>query len=386
MRATTPPLYYERREGAPVPYHTSLAPTPAAPTLRLPAHTSAWQTYAQPLGSTQIGVGDGAAQPLAGGDFRFSVSSTSSASALGLPGVQTRQNGTVDSLAASGALRQSSTYMRDSANHATAHFVAMETRELSLMAEEVKLSDQVRDLEDKRNQLYEATTHLNTLWNDLLERERRYFMEPVVDLSEQMRELHLERQNLEAKLSYQEDCLRAVQRELQQWDYVVKEKESLEQEISRVREQLMAIERRRKVCKGKAECLFEVESKRADAATRCVRNLDAQLHKMSQDGLASEAQRPVMSSRSNSRDVSLAQKSIIIDVDSDADYDRYSRRRGNSRRDGAEARELMEGTSYLPAQHRDEEDEEEEVYGIGGTSALYSLNDTKRVRIDVPVA
>ncbi|KAF8290714.1 hypothetical protein TcBrA4_0120840 [Trypanosoma cruzi] len=98
------------------------------------------------------------------------------------------------------------------------------------------------DLQLTRQRQSEGQLDLSHGWAALLDREERYFTEPLVDLSEEIMAREHQCALLRDQLQQAEAHLEALRREHQEYDTVVEEKNKLEAEMLRVREGFLEIE------------------------------------------------------------------------------------------------------------------------------------------------
>ncbi|KEG07377.1 hypothetical protein DQ04_09991030 [Trypanosoma grayi] len=373
MRSTTPPLYYRRPEGVPVSYYTAVAAREVPPSLRVPPAAAYNRGPAMPTGSAHA---DQTSHVPLSCSSNTIPSVPPVANPFGVSNPSPRASVTGDTPA--DLLQQSTARWSTTANQCTHTFSALETEEASLLLEEQAMRAKLAELQLTRQRQSEEQLNLSQGWAALLDREERYFTEPLVDMTEEVLAREQQCALLQDQLQQAEAHLETLRREQQQYDAVVEEKQTLEKEMQRVREGFLAIEGRRKACRVRAERLFDAESKRAVEAARRVRELDAHLKDMTSSGPLAEG-RSAPSSRSTSRGVTFAQKSIILDVGPNAGE-------GGDEEGGADAG-LTQGVGDASVcLQDDDEGDENNLGGIGGMSAAYSLSLLKRTRVEVPTA
>ncbi|RNF16523.1 uncharacterized protein Tco025E_05206 [Trypanosoma conorhini] len=382
MRSTTPPLYYRRPEGVPLQYYTAATDAAVAardvpPALRVPPLTAAAAgNLGQPaapnfarLGSTEQATHG--PPPTVNNAF---PSVRSVVNPFNLVNPSPRASVAAENPA--DLLQQSAARWSTTASQSAQALSALETEEASLLLEEQATKAKLAELQVTRQRQMEEQLELSRGWAALLDREERYFTEPLLDLSEELMARERQCGLLQDQLQQAEAHLEALHREHQAYDAVVEGKKTLEAELQRVREGFLAIEKRRQACRLRAELFFDVESKRAAQASHHVRVLDAQLKEMTSTGPLAEL-RSAPPSRSTSRGVTFAQKSIIIDVGP------HAKEATAEEEDGEEAglTQGLGGTSVCL-----QNDDDDDVGGIGGQSAAYSLCLPKRHRVEVPTA
>ncbi|RNF07333.1 hypothetical protein TraAM80_03470 [Trypanosoma rangeli] len=381
MRSTTPPLYYKRPEGVPLPYYTagSAAARDVPLSLRVPPTTTTSAACSLGQATAQNFTRLGSTEQATYGP-QLAVSNTFPS----VPSVVNPFNLVNPSPRASVAaenpadlLQQSAARWSVTASQSAQALSALEAEEASLLLEEQAMKAKLAELQLTRQRHIEGQLELSHGWAALLDREERYFTEPLVDLSEEIMAREHQCGLLHDQLQQAEAHLEALLREHQEYDAVVEEKKSLETEMQRVREGFLAVERRRKACRLRAELFFDAESKRTVQASHRVRVLDAQLKEMGSTGPLAEF-RSAPPSRSTSRGVTFAQKSTILDGGLHANT------ATEEEEDGEDAG-LTQGVGGTSVCLQNDEDDED-VGGIGGQSVAYSLSLPKRRRVEVPTA
>ncbi|EPY28104.1 hypothetical protein STCU_05299 [Strigomonas culicis] len=393
LRSTTPPLYYKRPEGTAPAYYTvptrdtfqigaaNTAAAPAAQRDSVAAPPTPRASYAMPsVANPFLTTPSGAKGPLA---------------ASAPPPVWEPQN-PASYLQERGAARWS--HQRREEPNVVA---SLEAEAASLAAEEAALKAQLAEAQSERRRQEEEQLYLSHGWSSLLEREEQYYTEPVVDLSQDIAAREHRCAELHSQLQQAELHLSDLEQQVQYYDPLMKERESMEKEIDRVRSSFEGLERRRQQCIGRAERYFDVETKRAVEGNRAVHKLDAQLKKMTQTGPLAQLQSQESSqapSRSASRCVSFANmKSIVLDAASDASASMEPPRDPPQGLTSSSSNNTYGGVAapgaYAPRHDTgdasvciglDEED-------IGGTSIAFSLNNSnadaaKRRRMEVLAA
>lgn len=286
---------------------------------------------------------------------------------------------------------------------------ALEAEEAKLAAEERALKAELAELNVSRRRREEERAFLSNGYAMLMEQQSRYYTEPVPDL---LPEIGVEEQEcavLQENLHAAEVHLAPLQQHVDQYEPVLKDRESLQEELKRVSESFELVEQRRKRCGSRAERFFDVEAKRVVEANRAIRRLDAQLKEMTTTGplaqlrLGSQSQ-PRQSSRSTSRCVTFAgEKSIVLDLGRDgsqgANADEES---GGSSAGMSYSGTASSGASHLPTTASQAahdlasgsvclgvDEEEDDMGSIGGASVAFSLNQTgfalgKRRKLEIP--
>lgn len=352
MRSTTPPLYYRRPEGVAAPYYISACSRVNAAATACARVSSAERTAhltpSFPPTSAQVSV-PSVTNPFAPGNAPPQLPATAENSA--------------------DLLRLSATRWSTSAVYGVQALEALEAEEAALALEEQAARAKLAELQLTRQRQSEEQLELSHGWATLLDREERYFTEPFVDLSEEIMAREHQCALLQDQWQQAKAHLESLCHKHQQYDAVVEEKNSLEEELRRVRETFMAIEERRKACRLRAERLFDAESKRSVEAARLVRELDVQLKDMTSSGPLAEVQ-SAPASCPPSRGVTFAQKSIILDEGEEG-----------------ECAGITQGLSGSSVCLQDgDNDEEDDVGGISGPSARYSLGILKRRRMELSSA
>ncbi|ORC84503.1 uncharacterized protein TM35_000441590 [Trypanosoma theileri] len=410
MRSTTPPLYYKRPEAAPVPYYIAGSTRDIPPSLRVPqpttgaataTTTSRWSN-AMPAGNPRVGSVDQSTYgppPTQQQQQQQQCSSNtfipvpSVANPFGIPNTSPRNSLVGEN--PSELLQQSAVRWSTTANQSAQALSSLETEEATLLLEEQTMRAKLAELQLTRQRQSEEQLNLSQGWATMLDREERYFMEPPLDLSEEIWAREQQCALLQQELQQAETQLEELRQEHEEYNAVMQEKQELEKEMQRLRESFMAIEERRKACRSLAERCFDAESKRAVVGARYVRELETQLKEMTSSGPLAETQN-VPPSRSTSRGVTFAQKSIILDLGPQSGKDYGGRKVDTDENDndnnteGGEAglTQGIGGTSVCLQDDEDDDDDNDYALGggIGGQSAAYSLSLLKRTRVEVPTA
>ncbi|EKF38245.1 hypothetical protein MOQ_001546 [Trypanosoma cruzi marinkellei] len=379
MRSTTPPLYYKRPEGVPLPYCTAAGPArDVPPSLRVPKTTTTTTTnnwgYPTAPNAARVGSVDYTTY----GTIPSFTNTVPSVPAVANPfnpiNPSPRTSVAADNPA--DLLQQSAARWSTTANQSAQALSALEAEEASILLEEQAMKAKLAELQLMRQRQSEGQLDLSHGWAALLDREERYFTEPLVDLSEEIMAREHQCALLLDQLQQAETHLEALRREHQEYDTVVEEKNKLEAEMRRVREGFLEIEGRRKACRLRAEFLFDVESKRAVKASHHVRELDVQLKEMASVGPLSELQ-SAPPSRSTSRGVTFAPKATHLHVGSHAKGEEEV----EADDEDAGLTQGFGGTSVC----LQDDGEDDDVGDIGGQSVAYSLSVLpKRQRVEVP--
>ncbi|ESS63581.1 hypothetical protein TcG_04482 [Trypanosoma cruzi] len=377
MRSTTPPLYYKRPEGVPLPYCTAAGPAiEVPPSLRVPPATTV-NNWSYPTAPKAARVGS--VEYTTYGTIPSFTNTVPSVPAVANPFNPTNPSPRTSLAADNPAdlLQQSAARWSTTANQSAQALSALEAEEASILLEEQAMKAKLADLQLTRQRQSEGQLDLSHGWAALLDREERYFTEPLVDLSEEIMAREHQCALLRDQLQQAEAHLEALRREHQEYDTVVEEKNKLEAEMLRVREGFLEIEGRRKACRLRAELLFDVESKRAVKASHHVRELDVQLKEMTSVGPLSELQ-SAPPSRSASRGVTFAPKAMHLHVGSHAKGEQEEEEADD---EDAGLTQGFGGNSVCLQNDGDDDD----VGGIGGQSVAYSFSVfPKRQRVEVP--
>ncbi|KAG8341953.1 hypothetical protein ERJ75_000352700 [Trypanosoma vivax] len=389
MRSTTPPLYYRRPEGIPAAYHVAGAVT-TPPPLRVHTHPSIpGQQSATTVRTTQneAGVPAAATYPTVTGRHTGGPHGTTPNQYFQVPRVSNPFGYLYPSIRTSAATEEQVTasvsaellahgsVRTSNINFGTDPLSALEMEEASLVAEERTVRAKLAELQRTREQQNEDHQSLCRGWAALLDREERYFTEPVVDFAEELMARERRCALLQERLKQVEALLEDARLENQQHDSAVKEGEVFEKEVSRVRDGFIAVERRRKLCKIQAEHMFDVESRRAIESARHAGELEDVLQGMVRSGPLSQTQTHLYS-----RDASIAQKSIVLDLEA-RDESVGDIHKSEASEDGNEE---TQGLSQRAVDSpRGLNEDEDGPCSISGRSASYSLNHIKRARFEV---
>ncbi|SCU72088.1 kinetoplastid kinetochore protein 8 [Trypanosoma equiperdum] len=397
MRASTPPLYQRQPEGLAPSYHTGLPlAMPDVPTLRIPQHLSATSHAMPPTAAAQGEFVMAATAPRLG-SLETSTRATNPAPFItqfpaaqapnlhGYVSASPRTSGTGTETSASDYFRYAANLMRNTLPPPMTELAALEEEEKSLKREEEELRPQIIELERMREQLEEQTQKVAVELMQMVVLEQQYYVEPIVDYTAQIKNAEVQCVHLASRVEEAKHSLEELQRQHQSYDAVMEEKERLKKETCAVRERFTTLENRRRLCMLQSEALFDVESRRGEEAASQAEETENQLMEMRNNEPLLGIKRSRRSSRSMSRGVSFAQKSIVLDTGSDGDDDGYAR---STRHTGDTVSGLTQRGSWNSAGAEDEESEQDcdrdDICGISGQSVRYSLNDTKRVQLVVP--
>lgn len=370
LRSTTPPLYYHRPEGVAPSYQC--VPDPKLDSLRV-----AYPVTSTPQHPSSVN------RPAAGAPLvaRSSISNPFPSVA---PPPSPRES--VRSYESIPQYMQQQSY-KWSAPAQSTRSAALDAEEAALMAEEMTLKAKVAELRVGRQRREEELLALSRGWATLLEREERYYTEPVADLTHEILEHEQQCAALRDRLSQARSHLQGLQQHAQQYDHVMGERAEVLQEVGRVQDGLTAVEKRRKACILRAERFFDVENKRAMESKRSVRRLENELKQMTASGPLAQLQHSRQSSlapsRSASRGVSFADKSIVLGPNGEESLDHERETAGLSSTDNTDASADQKCSSYVQGSGNsisillDDED-------MGANSVVYSFNNSKRPRLEVP--
>lgn len=399
-RSTTPPLYYRRPEGVAPSYYTVPAQREVS-SLSIPSYPTPRLSSARHDDHPQHGApGTAAVQGPPPPPSHVVANPFSNAGPTEL--FRPSDSGIYGGGSGVGSGRWS--YQQQPRQDEERRRVAqLEAEEAALAAEEAALRARQSDLQMVRRRQEEEQLQLSKGWFTLLEREERYYTEPVPDYSPDIaaRELHCTA--LHEQLQQAESHRNHLETQLSNYEYVLREKEAVESEVTRVREGLQGIEQRRRACIARAERFFDVETKRVVEANRAVRKLDVQLKDLTSSGPLAQLQCTSSASRSQSRCVSFApaDKSVVIDIGRNGSLSTsVSAEPGRGDTQGlSQEEESSSANSRLP-QHPPQqlqaqgshggkaaqlggasvclglEEDEECGMGLGGTSVAFSLNNS----------
>lgn len=417
LRSTTPPLYYRRPEGTAPSYYT--VPTWEVEGLRIPS-SSSHPAAAMTTGALTTVAGEypRPSASLHPSVDRSSVNRVPTVTAAAPPPPSPRPSGyvmpSVVNPYSQGASQQPAVaHVAEPVNPASylqqanamgrwsyqqpplqqpqyptldpvaTRIAAIDAEEAAMAAEEMTLRAKLAELQVARKQQEEEQLYLSHGWAQMLEKEERYYTEPVIDLrpdimarEQQCAMLHNHLQQVEAQAQH-------AQSQLQGTEYILRDAESFEQERRRVQDAFQEVERRRRECVARAERYFDVEAKRVVEGNKVIRKLDSQLREMTQRGPLAQLQdgdrHPSSGRRSASRAVTFAaDKSIVLDLGreesaSSAEPVTIGDESGsmtNSYTSAHGPAPQYEGNSAYAFRGLPDED-------IGGTSVVFSLNDTR---------
>lgn len=263
---------------------------------------------------------------------------------------------------------------------------SMAMEEAALAAEEQQLRGQLAEMHLGWQRLDEDHLLLSQGWAALLEREERYYTEPLVDYMQEIGTRELQCAALRDRLQQAEAHLGHLRQQLQHYDYVLKEKEVTEQELQGVRAGFEGVMQRWRRCVTKAERFFDVETRRVMEAHRAVREVDTQLEEMANTGPLAQVALPARApTRSSSRCVTFAPDvSIVLDPGRELSQpnDGASWGPGLTSSDSTGPLESIAASSQRAGYVRESRGASSEgpacigldVDDIGGTSVAFSLN------------
>lgn len=415
-RSTTPPLYYRRPEGVPQSYYTVQAqrevhslsipgfPAPQVSSARAedrPPNSGAPLSAAVPIPpSPRLAVAPSpssypprSANPFPSGGGTLEPLRPSDGAVYG---------GGHHAAAVTGRWSYQQPQRQDEESR---RVVQLEAEETAIAAEEAALKARRTELLAVRRRQEEEQLRLSEGWAMLLEREERYYTEPVPDYSQDIHAREQQCVALREQLQQAESHRGYLETQLDNYGYVLKDKEAAEKEVARVREGLQGVEQRRRACVARAERFFDVEVKRVGEASRAARKLDAQLKDMTSSGPLAQLQNTGSASRSQSRCVNFApaDKSIVIDIgrngslstsvsvepnrrDTQEGLSQDEESSGSASANGGRHRPLPSGNATGASLGGASlcfglQEEEEDGLGIGGTSAVLSLNNSTRAAV-----
>ncbi|GET91280.1 hypothetical protein, conserved [Leishmania tarentolae] len=425
LRSTTPPLYYRRPEGMAPSYYT--LPAKEVEGLRIPpssSHPTAPMTtgapttvageYPRPSMSLYPSVGQSSVN-------RAPTETTAAPPPPPSPRLSSYTMPSVVNPYSQGSAQQSAgAHVVEPANPASYlqqanamgrwsyqqqpqyptvdpvvnRVAAIDAEEAAMAVEEMTLRAKLAELQVARKRQEEEQLYLSHGWAQMLENEERYYTEPVVDLRPDIMAREQQCAMLRHHLQDVEAQAQHAQSQLQGTEYILRDAESFEQERRRVQDAFQDVERRRRECVARAERYFDVEAKRVVEGNKAIRKLDSQLREMAQRGPLAQLQdgtcQPSSGRRSVSRAVTFApEKSIVLDLGRDE-----SASSAEPVTTGDESGGMT--NSYSSAHSTAPRYEVSSAYAlcglpeedIGGTSVVFSLNDTgdsmmKRRKVEI---
>lgn len=369
LRSTTPPLYYHRPEGSAPSYYT--VPTHPLDGLRIPPPNDGG---VQPAATAHPRLSATTALPYQSGD-RNSVQrpppppSPRLSAGYAMPTVVNPYGPT----ASRWSTAQPPVPSYPTVDPLTSRVAALEAEESAAAAEEASLRSALAELQATRRRQAEEQLRLSRGWAEMLEREERYYTEPLVDRRPDIAAREQQCAMLHDRLQQAEAQALHVQAQLQSTDYILREAESVEQERTRVQDGFRNIERRRRECVAKAERYFDVEAKRVVEGNKAIRKLDVQLREMTCRGPLAQLQQQQQQQRSSSsqpassRTVTFAtDKSIVLDLGREESAEPLTGESGGGMTNSYGSTSNSAG-DFMGLNEED----------IGGTSIAFSFNDAK---------
>lgn len=358
-RGTTPPLYYNRPDGMAPSYYP--IPHREVGALHVPT-TVPTGPVGPPLQPSSCGT-------------HYTVPAVANPFESGLRHLSAAREATVD-----GGYAQGVPTPRWSVPQDLGRIAAIDAEDAALASEEVALKARLMELRVSRRQQEEEQLRLSAGWAALLEREERYYTEPVPDCTpeilareQQCAALHDQLQQAEGHRAFTEKRLEATAA-------LLHARESLLSDLRTVQEGFAAVEERRRQCVARAERYFDVEAQRCATAARAARKIDSELKEMASTGPMAQLQTlntsPSQARRSSSHCVTFAEKSIVLDL---------GKRAASTSAEARSGPQSFGGECGGPSVCLELNEED-----IGGTSVAYSLNnglgESKRRKVEVPVA
>lgn len=247
---------------------------------------------------------------------------------------------------------------------------SLEGEDAALMAEEATLKARQAELKAERQMCDNEQLLLSQGWATLFDLEQRFYTEPIPDFSEDTVLCEQRCMVVDEQVHHARSHLKALEEQLAQYEPLMQEREQLRDEVQTLSSNFHTLERRRMMFLHRAGQIFDVESQRVVDAQRAEKVLHRQLVQLRG---AREGGNPVKSV------TFLGEKSIVLDCSSTANSVEPEERMGLTNTSSSADQTGNSSEWKLPQEsicigYDDEEDEGPDAYGIGGASAVVSLN------------